>query len=107
MSGEYDQYLSKYYSQDRARLERNAAAVLEHHGSHFPAEKEAAILEIGRGPGSMIALLRDRCGYRDIRAMDISPEVVAACNKVLPGSTIWWRIVRPTCKAGKSNSISS
>ena len=87
MSGEFDHYLSKYYSQNTARLEWNAVAVLEHHGAHFPVEKNATILEIGPGTGTMLAFLRDRCGYRDLKAVDVSPEVVAACNEILPGST--------------------
>jgi len=87
MSGEYDQYLSKYYSQDSARLERNAAAVLDHHGSHFPAGKDTKILEIGPGTGTLIGFLRNHCGYQNIKAVDISSEVVNACNTILPGST--------------------
>jgi cyclopropane fatty-acyl-phospholipid synthase-like methyltransferase len=87
MSGEYDQYLSKYYSQDTARLERNAAMVLDHHGSHFPADKDAAILEIGPGTGALLGLLHNRCGYRNVKGVDISAEVAGACNTVLPGST--------------------
>src|SRR5580658_919941 len=87
MSGEYDQYLSKYYSQNTARLEWNAAIVLDHHGSHFPADTGAAILEIGPGTGTMIGFLRSHCGYQNIKAVDISSEVVNACNTILPGST--------------------
>jgi cyclopropane fatty-acyl-phospholipid synthase-like methyltransferase len=87
MSGEYDQYLSKYYSQNTARLEWNAAAVLDHHGAHLPANKDAAILEIGPGTGALMLHLRNQCGYRDVRAVDISPEVVSVCNTALPGST--------------------
>ncbi len=87
MSGEYDQYLSKYYSQDTARLERNAATVLDHHGAHLPANKDAAILEIGPGTGTLMGFLRDHCGYLDIRAVDVSPEVVSVCNTILPDST--------------------
>ncbi len=87
MTGEYDQYLSKYYSQDKARLEWNAATVLDHHGTYFPANKDAAILEIGPGTGTLMAFLRDGCGYRNLKAIDISREVVSACNTVMPGST--------------------
>ena len=87
MSGEYDQYLSNYYSQNTARLEWNAAIALDHHGRHFPADRGAAILEIGPGTGTMIGFLRSHCGYQNIKAVDISSEVVNACNTILPGST--------------------
>lgn len=87
MSGDYDQYLSKYYSQNTARLERNAATVVDHHGAYLPADKDAAILEIGPGTGTLMAFLRDGCGYRNLKAIDISREVVGACNTVMPGST--------------------
>jgi cyclopropane fatty-acyl-phospholipid synthase-like methyltransferase len=87
MGGEYDQYLSKYYSQDIARLEWNAATVLDHHGSHFPADKDSAILELGPGTGTLMGFLHNHLGYRNIKGVDISPEVVSVCNKILPGST--------------------
>jgi 2-polyprenyl-3-methyl-5-hydroxy-6-metoxy-1,4-benzoquinol methylase len=87
MAGEYDQYLSKYYSHDTARLEWNAATTLDRHGSHFPSDKAATILEIGPGTGALIGCLGSRCGYQNVRAIDISPEVVNACNRILPGST--------------------
>ncbi len=87
MSGEYDQYLSRYYSQDTTRLELNAAVVLDHHGAHFPADKRAAILEIGPGTGTLIGFLSSRCGYQNVRGIDICPEAVDACNRIVPGST--------------------
>ncbi len=87
MSGEFDQYLTRYYSQDTTRLQENAAVVLEHHGRHFPADRNAAILEIGPGTGALMRFLHRSCGYRNIKAVDISPEVANACNGVLPGST--------------------
>ncbi len=87
MTTEYDQYLSKYYSQNTDRLEWNAAIVLDHHGAHFPANKDAAILEIGPGTGTLLAFLHSSCGYRNVKAIDISSEVVNLCNKIIPGST--------------------
>ena len=87
MSGEFDQYLTRYYSQETTRLHENAATVLEHHGKHFPADRNAAILEIGPGTGTLMGFLHRSCGYRNIKAVDISPEVANACNGVLPGST--------------------
>lgn len=87
MSGEYDQYLTSYYSQDMVRLGWNAATVFDHHGSHFPADKGASILEIGPGTGTLIGFLHHQCGYLNVRAVDISQEVVNACNSILPAST--------------------
>lgn len=89
MSVEYDQYLSQHLQRisPPAAAQRNAAFSFDHHGRHFPSDKEAAILEIGPGLGAMIGHLHTRCLYRNIKAVDVSPEVVQACNKVLPGST--------------------
>jgi cyclopropane fatty-acyl-phospholipid synthase-like methyltransferase len=89
MSIDYDHYLTQYftYVTAPAALQRNALIVLEHHGKYLPSDKDAAVLEIGPGYGALIQCLRNRCGYRDVRAVDVSPEVVAACNKLVPGST--------------------
>ncbi len=45
-------------------------------------------MEIGPGLGALIGYLHGRRGYSNIRAVDVSPEVVSACNQVLPGSTM-------------------
>jgi 2-polyprenyl-3-methyl-5-hydroxy-6-metoxy-1,4-benzoquinol methylase len=89
VSVEYDGYLSNYYGHVSlpSTLEWNVISAFHHHGPHFPSDKNAAILEIGPGFGSMIHALHHRCGYRNIRGIDISPEVVKQCNDVLPGST--------------------
>jgi len=87
MGGEYDSYLSKYYCQNTAILDRNAALAFSHHGIHFPRDMEAAILEIGPGTGTMIRFLSQQCGYKNVRAVDLSTEAVAACNEIVPGST--------------------
>ena len=89
MSVQYDQYLSDYYGHvsTSAGLDWNAVAALAHHGSHFPADKRAAILEIGPGFGTMLHCLHERCGFQNVRAIDVSPEAVNACNRILPGST--------------------
>jgi 2-polyprenyl-3-methyl-5-hydroxy-6-metoxy-1,4-benzoquinol methylase len=86
---EYDGYLSNYYGHvsPPSTLEWNAISALQHHGPHFPSDKNAAILEIGPGFGSMMHALHHRRGYQKIKGIDISPEVVEWCNEVLPGST--------------------
>ena len=97
MSVEYDQYLSKYYGHvsTSAALKWNAVAALDHHGSHFPGDKNAVILEIGPGFGTMVYFLHHHCGYQNVRAIDVSPEAVNACNRILPGST---EFTPDTCK---------
>ena len=89
MTSDYDQYLSNHLGHiaDDAALDWNAATALEHHGSHFPTDTNAAVLEIGPGFGAMLHCLRECRGYQNVRAIDVSPEVVEACNKILPGST--------------------
>lgn len=89
MSDDYDQYLSTHYSHvsTPASLERKKSWVLSNHGSKFPPSTEAAILDVGPGFGNIIQLLHNKCGYKNVTAIDISPEVVSVCNKILPGST--------------------
>jgi 2-polyprenyl-3-methyl-5-hydroxy-6-metoxy-1,4-benzoquinol methylase len=89
VSVEYDRYLTQHFRRIAApsTLRWNAIAAIDHHGKYFPADKDAAILEIGPGFGNLIEHLHSHCGYRNVNAVDVSPEVVAACNRVLPGST--------------------
>ena len=89
MSVEYDQYLSQHIRRisTPAAAQRNAAFSFDHHGRHFPSDRNSAILEIGPGLGAMIGHLHTHCGYRNIKAVDVCPEVVETCDKILPGST--------------------
>jgi 2-polyprenyl-3-methyl-5-hydroxy-6-metoxy-1,4-benzoquinol methylase len=90
MATEYEQYISQHLSHVAlpATVRHNAVSTLKNHSRNFPSNKDAAILEIGPGFGAMIECLHDRCGYSNIRAVDVSAEVVEACNQVLPGSTV-------------------
>jgi 2-polyprenyl-3-methyl-5-hydroxy-6-metoxy-1,4-benzoquinol methylase len=90
MTSKYEHYISQHlgHISRPATVQHNAFAAFEHHGRHFPANKESAILEIGPGFGALIGYLHGRRGYSNIRAVDVSPEVVSACNQVLPGSTM-------------------
>jgi len=85
----YRQYLSDHYAHvaTPAALERKKSWVVANHGSHFPQSKDAAILEVGPGFGNIIQMLHEKCGYTNVRAVDISEEVVDVCNDLLPGST--------------------
>lgn len=53
--------------------------------SHLPADRNAPILEIGPGFGEFLELLAN-LGYRNVRGVDLSPEVAAYCNQLMPGS---------------------
>lgn len=88
MGTDYDRYLTAHFRRiaNPATLRWNALAALEHHGKHFPRDKNGAILEIGPGFGILLKHLR-HLGYGNLRGIDISHEVVAECNQVLPGST--------------------
>ncbi|HUI83286.1 MAG TPA: class I SAM-dependent methyltransferase [Candidatus Binatia bacterium] len=89
MSAHYDRYLTQHLSHVSrpGAVERNAIFVLEHHGRHFPSDRNAAILEIGPGFGGLIDCLHNRCGYRNVSGVDISREAVEASNRVLTSST--------------------
>jgi len=89
LNEDYQQYLTEQLApmSGSARTKRNAVFALHHHGKHFPLTKTAAILEIGPGFGAMLDLLGNVHGYSKVRAVDISPEVVTECNRVLPNST--------------------
>ncbi|MFZ0315045.1 MAG: class I SAM-dependent methyltransferase [Candidatus Korobacteraceae bacterium] len=90
MSIDFDHYLTQHFRHIAApsTLRWNAVAAVDHHGKYFPADKDAAILEIGPGFGTLIEHLHQQCCYRNVNAVDVSPEVVAACNRILPGSTV-------------------
>ncbi len=89
MSDAYGEYLSKHYAHvaTPASLERKKTWVLANHGSKLPPSPEADILDVGPGFGNILQLLHDQCGYANVKAVDISEEVVAFCNRILPGST--------------------
>ena len=53
---------------------------LRHHiVSHLPAGRDARILDLGCGPGDLVALLGSE-GYRDVTGIDGSAEQVAAAH---------------------------
>lgn len=47
---------------------------------HFPRDRSAAILEIGCGPGDLVAAAR-RAGFLDVRGVDRSPSQVEAAHR--------------------------
>lgn len=48
---------------------------------HFPADREAAVLDIGCGYGALIYTAR-QLGYRNVRGVDDSPEQVEAARRL-------------------------
>ncbi|MBC2710771.1 MAG: class I SAM-dependent methyltransferase [Desulfosarcina sp.] len=48
---------------------------------HFPRDRNAAILDLGCGHGTLIHLAR-QAGYRNLRGVDRSPEQVAAAKNL-------------------------
>jgi 2-polyprenyl-3-methyl-5-hydroxy-6-metoxy-1,4-benzoquinol methylase len=89
MSTYYQQYLSNHFTHltNPAAQRRNAATVIGRHHFHLPSNRDAKILEIGPGMGCVMDLLHSRYGYSKISGVDLSPEVVNTCNRILPGST--------------------
>jgi SAM-dependent methyltransferase len=83
-------YLSRHYARlgdearHRAGKQRQLALT---YGALLPADRSAPMLEIGPGFGPLLELLRRDLGYAGATAVDVSAEVVAHCNRILPGST--------------------
>ena len=48
---------------------------------HFPANKDAVVLDLGCGHGALIHVARKQ-GYRNLRGIDRSPEQVAAARRL-------------------------
>lgn len=88
-SSHYDRYLTAHFSHIARpeTIRRNAEFALHHHGKYLPSNQDAAMLEIGPGFGALLEHLVHKRGYTNLKAVDVSPEVVAACNAALPGST--------------------
>ncbi|SMF63162.1 Methyltransferase domain-containing protein [Tistlia consotensis] len=85
----YDSYLS---SADGGRTDRSAAdraAVIGPRAAylqrlvrrHFPADREARILDLGCGAGALLAVAR-QAGYRNLAGVDHSAEQVALAERL-------------------------
>lgn len=86
----FDEYLSRHYAQlgDQARYREGRKRALRRTYEHLlPADRNAAMLEIGPGFAQLLELLRRDMGYGHAVAVDLSAEVVTFCNECLPGST--------------------
>jgi cyclopropane fatty-acyl-phospholipid synthase-like methyltransferase len=88
----YDSYFATYYGADHACPSELSASVRayfdQHLGPHLPADRGAAILDVGCGFGGLLMHLRDR-GYSNVSGVDVSPEQVAMAHRLgLTGVTL-------------------
>lgn len=88
-SGVYNNYLSHHFSlgASSASRRRRIDSLAANYGPYLPSRKDAKMLEIGPGLGELLEYLFRECGYSEISAIDLSPEVAEYCNCVAPGST--------------------
>lgn len=49
--------------------------------AHFPADRGAAVLDLGCGHGTLVYLAR-RAGYRNVSGVDVSPDQVAEARRL-------------------------
>ena len=48
---------------------------------HFPADRDAAVLDLGCGHGALLHFARE-AGYRRLRGIDVSPQQVAVAHRL-------------------------
>ena len=81
----YDRYVSAGQSApvpaDLSGLRRRAPYLKRVIQRHFPADRDAQILELGCGHGAFIHLIR-QAGYNNVVGVDISPEQVAKAERL-------------------------
>lgn len=90
MNSNYSNYLTKYLSDlNSDKSKKNKIDWLSYnYDKLLPTQKDAHILEIGPGLGELIEYLTNFKNYKNVKAIDISDEVVDYCNQHSPGSTI-------------------
>lgn len=75
----YDAYVTTHYRDVRAATPEARARLVPHFrhrfGRHLPADRRAAILEIGCGSGAFLSFLHGQ-GYRHLTGVDLSPQQV-------------------------------
>jgi 2-polyprenyl-3-methyl-5-hydroxy-6-metoxy-1,4-benzoquinol methylase len=84
----FDGYLTRHYSQDgdAAQYGRSRIAYVRHnYGAMLPSDRAAVILDIGPGYGELMQWLSATLGYQHVHGIDLSKEVVEACNRIMPG----------------------
>lgn len=75
----FDNYIKVTFGSDD-QVESKFPQFTYNYFQYFPQDINASILDIGVGRGEMLSLVRS-WGYRNYLGIDISPSVVAVCNK--------------------------
>jgi 2-polyprenyl-3-methyl-5-hydroxy-6-metoxy-1,4-benzoquinol methylase len=85
----YQDYLSfqMQHRSDGAARQRRKESLAYNYSSYLPSDLEGRILEIGPGRGELLEYLVIERQYKKVSAIDLSAEVVAHCNAMVPGTT--------------------
>lgn len=87
--GQFQRYMTEHMTRLRSPGEwrgRVKERLRHRYQRHLPVDRNAPILEIGPGFGEFMELLVADLGYRNVRGVDLSPEVAGYCNQLFPGS---------------------
>jgi 2-polyprenyl-3-methyl-5-hydroxy-6-metoxy-1,4-benzoquinol methylase len=79
----FNQYLSTHFAKlgGANRSVHRLESLRANYAELIPADKSAAILEIGPGMGELLQYLTIESGLRNVEAIDLSPEVAAYCSE--------------------------
>jgi 2-polyprenyl-3-methyl-5-hydroxy-6-metoxy-1,4-benzoquinol methylase len=83
VNSNFDRYLSSHLATlGGAQTTKNRLASLRVNYAQFvPADKSAAVLDIGPGRGELLQYLQGECGLRNLEAIDVSAEVAEFCTR--------------------------
>jgi 2-polyprenyl-3-methyl-5-hydroxy-6-metoxy-1,4-benzoquinol methylase/putative flippase GtrA len=83
MTNKFDRYLSTHFAAmgDAHRNTHRLEAIRANYAKLIPADKSAAVLEIGPGMGELLHYLVVDSGLRNVEAIDLSAEVAAYCSE--------------------------
>lgn len=86
----YTHYLSNHLSKlnDDKTRENKKDWISYNYKKFLPKDKNSKMLEIGPGFGELLEFLIVDNQYNDIRAVDLSQEVVDFCNTIKPGCAV-------------------
>jgi 2-polyprenyl-3-methyl-5-hydroxy-6-metoxy-1,4-benzoquinol methylase len=79
----FDRYLSTHFAQlgNEHRNTHRLESIRANYAGLVPADKSAAILEIGPGMGELLQFLIIESGLREVEAIDLSAEVAEYCSQ--------------------------
>lgn len=83
---QFNDYLTKHLStiRDSSARKHRKQWFSHNYKQLLPTDHSVRILEIGPGYGELLELLIQDCHYTNVRAIDMSQEVVTLCNKIAP-----------------------